>query len=65
VHLPEHALSASRFSSLGGDGSFVVDGNKWEMAKNDTQLFWISVFQTLEQGKEPRTARSLKVAIFH
>jgi hypothetical protein len=34
------------------------------MAINDAQLIGKSVFQTLEQGGEPRTAWSLEVAVF-
>jgi len=64
VHLPEHALSAGCFGGLGGEGCLVVNGIERKVAINDAQFSGKSVYQTLEQGSEPRTTRSLKIAVF-
>jgi hypothetical protein len=64
MHLPEHILGTGCFGGLGGEGRFVVDGVEGKMAINNAQLIGKSVFQTLEQGGEPRAAWSLEVAVF-
>ena len=63
MHFPEHALAASCLGRLGGDGGAIVDGIERKVAKDDAQFVGESVYQTLEQGGEPRTAWSLEIPV--
>ncbi|GAB4535285.1 MAG: hypothetical protein Kow0063_19410 [Anaerolineae bacterium] len=56
-------MSAGCFCSLRSNRCFVMDGDQREMTIDDPYLTVVSVYQTLYQGSNPGTARSLEVPV--
>ena len=60
---PELALGTGSFGRLGRFLRVGVDAVKRKVTINYLNIFWVSVYQTLQQGGEPCAARSLKIAV--
>lgn len=62
---PKGVLGTSGFGCLGRFLGVGMDAVKREMPEGKLYMVAVSVYQTLKDGKNPATARSLEVAILN